>query len=240
MPSVRIILVARDVVQTFGTLCDFQRCLRPPVDAIHAIEYDFDGVASYDVLSALIHRQMSDCLAQNPTTLLHSVGLMYRSLRPYTLQCFLADPPKSTRRHSTDDFGPFQCFVRDLSVAYGVSEIDLITCRVISRDDDRHNAITQLDLNGVKVNASTDDTGSNANADWHLEVGDVDLLTRYFDPRIEDKSILLAIVSPLVAHRGLFKLGASIASSVLLQPALSKILSFAFDAAVDQAAKAYE
>jgi hypothetical protein len=116
---------------------------------------------------------------------------MYHTPNRYNLKCFASDPEKSTVSGSLESFEPFRRFVVALRGAYGVEDVDLVSCDVVSAES---SVLSALDFNGARVNASTNTTGQVKQGpvgDWVLEAGNVNLIGRYFNASITTVDLAL-------------------------------------------------
>jgi hypothetical protein len=108
---------------------------------------------------------------------------MYHTANADTLQCFAKDPAKSTDTGSDESFQPFQQFVEVLRIFYQIEALDIISCDVVSNTSS--SVLSRLRFGSVKVHASVNPTGHRGKGgDWVLEMGDVDLIGRYFKANI--------------------------------------------------------
>jgi hypothetical protein len=173
---VRVLLVASDVLEQVGGFGVLASLLIDP-RRVCVVPYDYNAIGSYAELGGLVRA----CNGHKRTV--RSIGIMYHTGNRYNLQCFASDPPKSTvpgDLSSLDAFEPFRRFVVAMRAEYGVDDIDLISCDVVSGTN---GVLGALDFGGARVNASTNTTGqvkSGPIGDWVLEVGNVRLIGRYF------------------------------------------------------------
>jgi len=98
-----------------------------------------------------------------------------------------------TQTHGGEYLEPFRAFVATLASLFAIEASDIIRCDVVR--DPKHNAITRTDFGQVHVNASINLTGQDAEkgevGDWILENGNVDLIGRYFNPKIRSAKLVL-------------------------------------------------
>ena len=197
--AVRVLLVSSNVVRELdrggwpiGTLV--HRDARGCETAV--VPYDYDATRSYVDLIELIRAFVGRAglgHTRTPSRLL-SVGLMFHTEQERTLKCFARDPLKSTVYASDESLEPFRQFVHVLRAFYGVEDVDLISCSVV---ENAENVLARLDYGGARVNASMDVTGQaggsvrSSKGDWVLEMGNVDLVGRYFNARIAQTSLML-------------------------------------------------
>jgi len=184
-----VLLVSTRVLEEMNkTDTPIESCIK---SGVVALPFDYKKLTSYDELGGIVNAYMST----RKDASLQSVGLMFHS-KPDVLQCFEADPPKSTKLVDgvrPADFEPFCAFVIKLKEDYGIKDLDIISCNVVR--DKKRNALVDLDFGGVKVNTSTNNTGNTDpdgnSADWVLEMGDVDLSKRYFTEKILGTNLVL-------------------------------------------------
>ena len=81
---------------------------------------------------------------------LTSIGIMYHTPNRYSLQCFARDSAKSTVDGSPETFESFRRFVAALRATYGIDDVDLISCDVVSSTS---GVLASLDYGGARVNA---------------------------------------------------------------------------------------
>jgi hypothetical protein len=154
------------------------------------VPYNYDRVATYAELGDLIKGHLDATGASR----VRSVGIMYHTPNRYNLKCFASDPEKSTVSGSLESFEPFRRFVVALRGAYGVEDVDLVSCDVVSAES---SVLSALDFNGARVNASTNTTGQVKQGpvgDWVLEAGNVNLIGRYFNEKITQVDIALNLL----------------------------------------------
>lgn len=188
----RVLLVASDVLAQAGGQTKFESYL---TKGIAVVPYNYDRVATYAELGDLIKAHVDS----NGASRVRSVGIVYHTPNRYNLQCFASDPAKSTVSGSPDSFESFRRFVVALRAAYGVDDVDLVSCDVVSAE---RNVLASLDFNGARVNASTNVTGQVKQGpvgDWVLEAGNVSLIGRYFNATITQADLALAVKIPLAA-----------------------------------------
>jgi hypothetical protein len=181
----RVLLVASDVLAQAGGQTKFESYL---IKGISVVPYNYDRVATYAELGDLIKAHIDS----NGASRVRSVGIVYHTPNRYNLQCFASDPAKSTVSGSPESFESFRRFVVALRAAYGVDDVDLVSCDVVSAE---RNVLTSLDFNGARVNASTNTTGQVKQGpvgDWVLEAGNVSLIGRYFNATIAQADIALS------------------------------------------------
>ena len=186
--SGRVLLVASDVLAQAGGAEKFATYLSDK--SVSVVAYNYDRVATYGELGDLVRAHMESKGASRA----RSVGIMYHTPNRYNLQCFASDPAKSTVDGSVESFESFRRFVVALRAAYGVEDVDLISCDVVSAGT---SVLSALDYNGARVNASTNITGQVKQGpigDWVLESGNVNLIGRYFNAEIT--KIDLALPGP--------------------------------------------
>jgi hypothetical protein len=184
----RVLLVANDVLAQAGGPERFATYLSN--QSVAVVPYNYDSVATYAELGDLVGAHM----ASTGATRVRSVGIMYHTPNTYNLKCFKSDPEKSTGSGSLESFELFRRFVVALRVAYGVEDVDLISCAVVSAE---RNVLSALDFNGARVNASTNTTGQVKQGpvgDWVLEAGNVNLIGRYFNASITTADLALAFL----------------------------------------------
>ena len=182
----RVLLVASDVLAQAGGQSRLASYLSNKSVAV--VPYNYDGVATYAELGGLVKAHMESKGASRAL----SIGIMYHTPNRYNLQCFASDPAKSTVSGSLESFESFRRFVVALRAAYGVEDVDLISCDVVSAET---SVLSALDFNGARVNASTNTTGQVKQGpigDWVLESGNVNLIGRYFKSEITKADISLA------------------------------------------------
>jgi hypothetical protein len=153
------------------------------------VPYNYDRVATYAELADLVKAQAG---VTGPRTL-KSVGIMYHTPNRYSLQCFASDPAKSTVDGSPETFESFRRFVAALRATYGIEDLDLISCDVVSNTS---GVLASLDYGGARVNASTNTTGqvkAGPVGDWVLEMGNENLIGTYFNGTITQSDIALAV-----------------------------------------------
>jgi hypothetical protein len=180
----RVLLVASDVLAQAGGQAKFESYL---IKGISVVPYNYDRVATYAELGDLIKAHIDS----NGASRVRSVGIVYHTPNRYNLQCFASDPAKSTVSGSPESFESFRRFVVALRAAYGVDDVDLVSCDVVSAE---RNVLTSLDFNGARVNASTNVTGQVKQGpvgDWVLEAGNVNLIGRYFNATITNVDLAL-------------------------------------------------
>jgi hypothetical protein len=185
----RVLLVASDVLASAGGPERFQGYLADQKVAV--VPYNYDRVAPYAELADLVKAQASGAGASAPRSL-KSVGLMYHTPNRYSLQCFASDPAKSTVDGSPESFESFRRFVAALRATYGIEDLDLISCDVVSNTS---GVLASLDYGGARVNASTNTTGQAKGGpvgDWVLEMGNAGLIGTYFNGTITQSDIVLA------------------------------------------------
>jgi hypothetical protein len=181
----RVLLVASEVILGAGGPAKFASFLSN--QSVAVVPYNYDSVATYAELGDLVKAHM----ASTGATRVRSVGIMYHTPNTYNLKCFKSDPEKSTGSGSLESFELFRRFVVALRAAYGVEDVDLISCAVVSAE---RNVLSALDFNGARVNASTNTTGQAKQGpvgDWVLEAGDVNLIGRYFNASITQADLAL-------------------------------------------------
>jgi hypothetical protein len=177
----RILLVASDVLAQAGGKSKLESYLSSANVAV--VPYNYDRVATY--------AELGDLVKATGASRVRSVGIMYHTPNRYNLKCFASDPEKSTVSGSLESFEPFRRFVVALRGAYGVEDVDLVSCDVVSAE---RNVLASLDFNGARVNASTNTTGQVKQGpvgDWVLEAGNVNLIGRYFNATITRADIAL-------------------------------------------------
>jgi hypothetical protein len=181
----RVLLVASDVLAQAGGKSKLESYLSSANVAV--VPYNYDRVATYAELGDLIKGHLDATGASR----VRSVGIMYHTPNRYNLKCFASDPEKSTVSGSLESFEPFRRFVVALRGAYGVEDVDLVSCDVVSAES---SVLSSLDFNGARVNASTNTTGQVKQGpvgDWVLEAGNVNLIGRYFNASITTVDIAL-------------------------------------------------
>jgi hypothetical protein len=174
----RVLLVASDVLASAGGPERFATYLADKKVAV--IPYNYDRVATYAELADLVKAQAGASASRS----LKSVGLMYHTPNRYSLQCFASDPAKSTVDGSPESFESFRRFVAALRATYGIDDLDLISCDVVSNTS---GVLASLDYGGARVNASTNTTGQVKGGpvgDWVLEMGNENLIGTYFNGTI--------------------------------------------------------
>ena len=190
----RVLLVASDVLAGAGGSERFASYLADKKVAV--VPYNYDRVATYAELADLVKAQVEGSSAAGaagpgaPKTL-KSVGIMYHTPNRYSLQCFASDPAKSTVDGSPETFESVRRFVAALRATYGVEDVDLISCDVVSATS---GVLASLDYGGARVNASTNTTGQVKGGpvgDWVLEMGNADLIGTYFNGTITQSEIAL-------------------------------------------------
>ena len=189
----RVLLVASDVLAQAGGKSKLESYLSSSNVAV--VPYNYDRVATYAELGDLIKGHLDAAGASR----VRSVGIMYHTPNRYNLKCFASDPEKSTVSGSLESFEPFRRFVVALRAAYGVEDVDLVSCDVVSAES---SVLSALDFNGARVNASTNTTGQVKQGpvgDWVLESGNVNLIGRYFNEKITQADIAL------VSNKRMFK-----------------------------------
>lgn len=182
----RVLLVASDVLAQAGGKTKLESYLSSANVAV--VPYNYDRVATYAELGDLIKGHLDATGASR----VRSVGIMYHTPNRYNLKCFASDPEKSTVSGSLESFEPFRRFVVALRGAYGVEDVDLVSCDVVSAES---SVLSALDFNGARVNASTNTTGQVKQGpvgDWVLEAGNVNLIGRYFNASITTVDLALA------------------------------------------------
>jgi hypothetical protein len=180
----RVLLVASDVLAQAGGKTKLESYLS---SGTSVVPYNYDRVATYAELGDLIKGHLDSTGASR----VRSVGIMYHTPNRYNLKCFASDPEKSTVSGSLESFEPFRRFVIALRGAYGVEDVDLVSCDVVSTES---NVLASLDFNGARVNASTNTTGQAKQGpvgDWVLEAGNVNLIGRYFNASITTVDLAL-------------------------------------------------
>jgi hypothetical protein len=183
----RVLLVASDVLASAGGPERFQGYLADKKVAV--IPYNYDRVATYAELADLVKAQVASGIGAAKT--LKSVGLMYHTPNRYSLQCFASDPAKSTVDGSPESFESFRRFVAALRATYGIEDLDLISCDVVSNTS---GVLASLDYGGARVNASTNTTGQAKGGpvgDWVLEMGNENLIGTYFNGTITQSNFAL-------------------------------------------------
>ena len=195
----RVLLVASDVLASAGGAERFATYLADKKVAV--VPYNYDRVATYAELADLVKAQVEASTASgaagaggpgSPKTL-KSVGIMYHTPNRYSLQCFASDPAKSTVDGSPETFESFRRFVAALRATYGVDDVDLISCDVVSNAS---GVLASLDYGGARVNASTNTTGQVKGGpvgDWVLEMGNADLIGTYFNGTIASVDMALSM-----------------------------------------------
>jgi hypothetical protein len=176
----RILLVASDVLAQAGGKSKIESYLS---SGTAVVPYNYDRVATY--------AELGDLVKATGASRVRSVGIMYHTPNRYNLKCFASDPEKSTVSGSPESFEPFRRFVVALRGAYGVEDVDLVSCDVVSAES---NVLASLDFNGARVNASTNTTGQAKQGpvgDWVLESGNVNLIGRYFNASITTADLAL-------------------------------------------------
>ena len=182
----RVLLVASDVLAQAGGAKKFESYLSDKSVAV--VPYNYDRVATYAELGDLVRSHMGSKGASRA----RSVGIMYHTPNRYNLKCFASDPEKSTVSGSVESFESFRRFVVALRAAYGIEDVDLVSCDVVSAGT---SVLSALDYNGARVNASTNTTGQVKQGpvgDWVLESGNVSLIGRYFNAEITKIDLALA------------------------------------------------
>ena len=185
----RVLLVASDVLASAGGAERFAGYLADKKVAV--VPYNYDRLATYAELADLVKAQVAASGAGAPKTL-KSVGIMYHTPNRYSLQCFANDPAKSTVDGSPETFESFRRFVAALRATYGIEDLDLISCDVVSNES---GVLASLDYGGARVNASTNTTGQvkgGAVGDWVLEMGNADLIGTYFNGTITNLDVALS------------------------------------------------
>lgn len=188
----RVLLVASDVLASAGGPEKFQGYLADKKVAV--VPYNYDRVATYAELADLVKAQAGASASRS----LKSVGLMYHTPNRYSLQCFASDPAKSTVDGSPESFESFRRFVAALRATYGIEDLDLISCDVVSNTS---GVLASLDYGGARVNASTNTTGQvkgGSVGDWVLEMGNESLIGTYFNGTIAQSDIALGFMSNAV------------------------------------------
>lgn len=188
----RVLLVASDVLASAGGPERFATYLADKKVAV--IPYNYDRVATHAELADLVKAQVTSSAGASAPKSLKSVGLMYHTPNRYSLQCFASDPAKSTVDGSPESFESFRRFVAALRATYGIEDLDLISCDVVSNTS---GVLASLDYGGARVNASTNTTGQAKGGpvgDWVLEMGNADLIGTYFNGTITQSNIALAAV----------------------------------------------
>jgi hypothetical protein len=183
----RILLIASDVLDQAGGRAKFESYLSSGNVAL--VMYNYDRVATYAEFGDLVKAHVESTGAAR----VRSVGIMYHTPNRYNLKCFASDPEKSTVSGSLESFESFRRFVVELRGAYGVEDVDLISCDVVSAET---GVISALDFNGARVNASTNTTGQVQQGpvgDWVLEAGNVNLIGRYFNATITRADLALQV-----------------------------------------------
>ena len=181
----RVLLVASDVLAQAGGKSKLESYLSSGNVAV--VPYNYDRVATYAELGDLIKAHLDSTGASR----VRSVGIMYHTPNRYNLKCFASDPEKSTVSGSLESFESFRRFVVALHGAYGVEDVDLVSCDVVSAGT---SVLSALDYNGARVNASTNTTGQVKQGpigDWVLESGNVNLIGRYFNEKITTADLAL-------------------------------------------------
>ncbi len=181
----RVLLVASDVLAQAGGKSKLESYLSSANVAV--VPYNYDRVGTYAELGDLIKGHLDATGASR----VRSVGIMYHTPNRYNLKCFASDPEKSTVSGSLESFEPFRRFVVALRGAYGVEDVDLVSCDVVSAES---SVLSALDFNGARVNASTNTTGQVKQGpvgDWVLEAGNVNLIGRYFNEKIKTADLAL-------------------------------------------------
>jgi hypothetical protein len=188
----RVLLVASDVLTQAGGQAKFDSYLSNR--NVTVVAYNYDRVATYAEIGDLVKAHVESTGASR----VRSVGIMYHTPNRYNLKCFASDPDKSTVSGSLETFESFRRFVAALRAAYGVDDVDLISCDVVSAEK---SVLSALDYNGARVNASTNTTGQAKQGpvgDWVLEAGNVNLIGRYFNSSITQAD--LALWSSYIRH----------------------------------------
>jgi hypothetical protein len=181
----RVLLVASEVISQAGGPERFASFLSNKSVAV--VPYNYDRVASYAELGDLVKAHMASTGASR----VRSVGIMYHTPNRYNLKCFASDPETSTVSGTLESFESFRRFVVALRAAYGVEDVDLVSCDVVSAQT---SVLSALDFNGARVNASTNTTGQAKQGpvgDWVLEAGNVNLIGRYFNASITTVDLAL-------------------------------------------------
>jgi hypothetical protein len=181
----RVLLVASEVISQAGGPERFASFLSNKSVAV--VPYNYDRVASYAELGDLVKAHMASTGASR----VRSVGIMYHTPNRYNLKCFASDPETSTVSGTLESFESFRRFVVALRAAYGVEDVDLVSCDVVSAQT---SVLSALDYNGARVNASTNTTGQVKQGpvgDWVLEAGNVNLIGRYFNASITTVDLAL-------------------------------------------------
>jgi hypothetical protein len=212
----RVLLVASDVLAQAGGPAKFATYLSN--QSVAVVPYNYDSVATYAELGDLVGAHM----ASTGATRVRSVGIMYHTFNRFTLKCFKSDPGKSTVSGSPDTFESFRRFIVALRAAYGVEDVDLISCDVVSAET---SVLSALDFNGARVNASTNTTGQAAKGaigDWVLESGEVSLVGRYFNTEITRIDLALAAPPPPGMCYGKGKSAAAVAACLAGTQMVSK------------------
>ena len=182
----RVLLVASDVLAQAGGKTKLESYLSSANVAV--VPYNYDRVATY--------AELGDLVKATGASRVRSVGIMYHTPNRYNLKCFASDPEKSTVSGSLESFEPFRRFVVALRGAYGVEDVDLVSCDVVSAES---SVLSALDFNGARVNASTNTTGQVKQGpvgDWVLELGNVNLIGRYFNASITTADLALQVRAP--------------------------------------------
>jgi hypothetical protein len=203
MTEIRIVLAAQSVISQFEDTGNYIASLLHNKSVV-VLPYDYENTGSYLELVEIIHSHMSS--VRKGTRLL-SVGLMFHTAEDATLRCFSKDPVRSTVNGNDATFDDFRHFVHVLGIFYQIDAFDLISCNVVQHATS--NVLARLNYGGVRVNASINRTGhaldgtgvtgqaaaggynKGGGDDWVLEMGNVDLVGRYFNPKITKVHVTL-------------------------------------------------
>jgi hypothetical protein len=188
-PAKRILLISNNIAElTYER--DIEQYLMSKED-IKYIYYDYDEADGYlDLLN-----RIQDLLDKHPLEY-DSVGIMFHTPKPNTLQLFRKDKnvieTSSNQKVDREQYDTFTLFARSIREMVGIkktiTDIDLISCQLLPLSGKTmFKYISQKA--GVNINASTDPSGEGA--DWYLEEGNRNLVGLYFNPTIYHSGIKL-------------------------------------------------
>ena len=182
MSPIRVLLCSDKVFDSSGD-AKLQSYLYSKRSVLPVI-YSWDETRSFVDLFEQIYSTVRAHASRSSGPEVVSIGVMFHSQERYTLQMFANDTRRSTVHAGDEDssFADFRDFVRLCRIAFGIDELDIISCWVV--DNTRNTILNTMGAAlDVKINASVKQEGAGGN--WTLEEGNVDMVGRYFKKNIK-------------------------------------------------------
>ena len=178
-----ILILSSDVVRNPDELAPYL------LKDVIVVMYDYYDVNSFSEIITLVQT----AIHKNNITKVKRIGIMFHTKKEYTLSLFESDKIRevdgtTNTYQDIKEYYDFLLFVKYLSSTAKVSEIDLISCRILQNKD--VNIFDFFDEKNVHINLSMTDIGGDTGK-WYLDKGSVDLIGLYFNKYIESSRIVL-------------------------------------------------